>query len=126
LLHVRRILSIPTPHAIEVHSATTVIKASWLMDSLGFDNERFAFNALAQAVAEGYFILVDERDFIVNIYADTLQELQEWLAEWWETAILPEHTIQRVEDILRQVGQSAKIVLRVPTRMTKLRAIRKS
>jgi hypothetical protein len=117
---------IPVHHVIEVHSTGSVIKAGWLLDSMDFDNERFAFNALAQVVSENYFILVDERDFIVNIHADDMGELQEWLAERWETAVIPENTIQRVDDILRQVGQSAKIVLKEPTRMTKLRTIRQS
>jgi hypothetical protein len=110
------------PHVIEVHSAQTVTKAGWLLDSADFDNERYAFNALAQVVLDDDFMLVDEREFNVNIHIDDVQELQEWLAEWWETAVLPEGTTQRLNDILRQVGQEAHIVLRVPTRMTKLRA----
>ncbi|UCF62461.1 MAG: hypothetical protein JSV37_07110 [Anaerolineaceae bacterium] len=115
---------IPVQHAIEVHSAGSVIKAGWLLDSADFDSERFAFNALAQVVSENYFMLVDERDFIVNLQADDIQELQEWLAGRWETAVIPENTVQRVDDILRQVGQSAHVVLKEPTRMTKLRAMR--
>ncbi len=116
---------IPVHHVVEVHSAQSVNKAGWLMDSTDFDNERFAFNALAQVVLEHYFMLVDERDFNVNIHVDNMQELQEWLAERWETAVIPESTIQRVDDILRQVEQPAHVVLKVPTRMTKLRAIGK-
>jgi hypothetical protein len=116
--------NIPVPHVIEVHSDLTVIMAGWLIDSTDYDEERFAFNALAQVVSEGYFLLENERDFSFNVYVDDVQELQEWLAEWWETAVLPNKTIQRVEDILRQVGQAANVVLKVPTRMTKLKAIR--
>jgi hypothetical protein len=96
--------------------------AGWIIDSTDFENERLAFNALARVVSEGYFLLEDERDFVFKVYADDVQELQEWLAEWWETAVLPDNTIQRVEDILRQVGQAGNVVLKVPTRMTKLRA----
>ncbi len=114
---------IPVQHVIEVHSARSVIKAGWLLDSTGFDSERFAFNALAQVVLDDYFELVDEQDFIVNIHVDTMQELQEWLTEQWETAVIPENTIQRVDNILQQVEKPANIVLKVPTRMTKLRAI---
>jgi hypothetical protein len=117
---------IPVQHVIEVHSAGSVIKAGWLSDSEDFDNERLAFNALAQVVSENYFLLIDERDLIVNIHADNMQELQEWLAEWWELAVIPENTIQRVDDILRQVEQPTTVVLKVPNRMTKLKAVRRS
>ena len=110
------------PHVIEVHSAQTVTKAGWLLDSEDFDNERLAFNALAQVVLDNDFVLEDEREFNYNIHIDDVEELQEWLAEWWETALLPEGTVQRLNDILRQVHQKAHIVLRAPTRMTKLRA----
>jgi hypothetical protein len=113
---------IPIPHIIEVHSAGTVIKAGWILDSMDFDSERFAFNALTRVVSEGDFLLEDERDFSFNVHADDVKELQEWLFEWWETAVLPDSTIQRTDDILRQVGQAANVVLKVPTRMTKLRA----
>lgn len=113
---------IPIPHIIEVHSAVTDIMAGWIMDSADFENERLAFNALARVVSEGYFLLEDERDFVFKVHADDMHELKEWLAEWWEKAVMPDKTIQRVEDILRQVDQAANVVLKVPTRMTKLRA----
>ncbi len=115
---------LPTPHVIEVHSSETVNKVGWLMDREDFENERSAFNALAQVVADRYFILEDERDFGYNIYVDDLNELQEWLAEWWATAILPDRIIQRIEELIRYAGQSARIVLALQARMTKLRAAR--
>ena len=114
---------IPIPHVIKVHSAATDIMAGWIMDSADFMNERLAFNALARVVSEGYFLLEDEQDFVFKVHADDVHELQEWLAEWWEKAILPDKTIQRVEDILRQIGQTANVVLEVPARMTRLRAV---
>lgn len=113
---------LPTPHVIAVHLAETASRAGWLMDSEDFENERAAFNALAQVVAESYFFLEDERDFGHNIYADDLNELQEWLADWWTTAILPDQIIRRLEALIREAGQPAKIALALRARMTKLRA----
>ena len=112
---------LPILHGIEVHSAGTAIKAGWLLDSVDYEGERSAWNALARVVSEGCFLLEDEQDFNFNVHVDSVQELREWLAEGWETAVLPDKTIQRVEDILRQVGQEGEIVLKVPARMTKLR-----
>jgi 2-polyprenyl-3-methyl-5-hydroxy-6-metoxy-1,4-benzoquinol methylase len=63
----------------------------------------------------------DEREFDFNIHAGNLGELQQLLAKEWETAILPDETVERVQDIFRRVNQECEVVLRVPTRMTKLR-----
>ena len=105
-----------------MHSPETVHKVGWLIDGEDFANERSAFNALAQVVADRYFLLEDERDYSHNIYVDDLNELQVWLAESWATAILPGRIIQRLEDLIRDGDQSAKIVLKLQARMTKLRA----
>ncbi len=112
-----------TPQVIEVHSSESVQEVGWLMDGEDFENERSAFNALAQVVADPYFILEDERDYDHNIYIDDLNELQAWLAETWATAILPGRIIQRLEELIRDAGQSAKIALKLQARMTKLSAV---
>ena len=111
---------LPIPHVIEVHSAEAVIKAGWMMESDDFRDERAALNALSHVVSEGYFQLEDEQDFGFNVYMDDVNELQQWLAEGWETAVLPDKTIQRLEEIIEQAGQLAKVVLKTPTRMTRL------
>ena len=116
------VFDLPTPHVIEVHSTDSVEKVGWLLDKDDFDSERSALNTLAQVVADRYFILENERDFIFNIYADDLNELQEWLAIWWESAILKDRILQRLEVLIRDVGQSARIVLVLRARMIKLRA----
>jgi hypothetical protein len=113
LLHPNGLLinvhDLPTPHVIEVHSPETVHKVGWLLDKEDFDSTRSALNALAQVVADRYFILEDERDFGYNIYVDDLNELREWLAEWWASAILADRIIQRLEELIRDLGQSARI-----------------
>jgi len=114
---------LPAPHRIEVHTPETVTKVGWLLDSEDFENEHSAYNALAQIVEDGYFILEDERDFGYNICVDDLDELQEWLDEWWATAILPERTTQRIDEIIGVAGQATTIVLIVQSRMIKLRAV---
>ncbi len=114
---------LPVPHRIEVHTPETVNKVGWLLDSEDFENEHSAYNALAQIVEDGYFTLEDERDFGYNICVDDLDELQEWLDEWWATAILPERTTQRIDEIIGVAGQAITIVLIVQSRMIKLRAV---
>jgi hypothetical protein len=113
---------LPAPHVIEVHSSETVHKVGWLMDEDDFESTRLSLNALAQVVADHYFILEDERHFGYNIYVDDLDELQEWLAEWWSSAILPGPIIQRLAELTRDPAQSTRIVLALQARMSKLRA----
>lgn len=126
ILHPKGLLinvhDLPTPQVIEVHTHETVNKVGWLMVSEDFENERSALNALAQVVTDAYFILEDERDFSYNIYVDDLNELQKWLADSWTTAVLPDRITQRLEELIRDAGQSARIVLALQARMTKLRA----
>ena len=112
---------LPIPHVIEVHSADAVIKAGWMLESDDFRDERAALNALSHVVSEGYFQLEDERDFGFNQHFDNVRELQQWFAEGWESAVLPDKTIQRLEEIIGQAGQLAKVVLKTPTRMTRLK-----
>jgi hypothetical protein len=114
------IADLPIPHVIEVHSAEAVIKAGWMMDSVDFRDERAALNALSQIVSEGYFQLEDEQDFGFNQHFDDVHELKQELAEGWESAVLPDKTIQRLEDIIGQAGQLAKVVLKTPARMTSM------
>ncbi|HSF80055.1 MAG TPA: hypothetical protein VLA49_02410 [Anaerolineales bacterium] len=114
---------LPIPHVLAVHSAGTTSRAGWLLDQVDFENERSALNALAQLVSEGSFLLEDEQDFVFDVYVDDLPELQKWLADSWESAYLSDSTIQRIVGLYQQAAQKARIVLKVPTRMTKLRVI---
>lgn len=113
---------LPVPHLIEVHTLEASYKAGWLLNKEDIESTRSSLYALSQVVLDGYFILEDERSFIYNISADSVTELQEWLAEWWSSATLPVPIIQRLEELTRETGQFSKIILPLQTRMTLLKA----
>jgi hypothetical protein len=113
---------LPAPEMIAVHSPESTHRAGWILDRDDFDNEREAFYALAQVVADGYFNLEDERNFEYRVYVDELNELQEWLSETWTSALLTDKTIRRLEALIRDSDQPTRIVLAIQARMTKLRA----
>ena len=98
-------------------------KVGWLLNLEDMEDTRSALYALAQVVVDGYFILEDEQAFIYKIYADGVAELQEWLAECWSSAILPDRILQRLEELTRETGQSAKIVLPLQARITLLKGV---
>jgi hypothetical protein len=114
---------LPTPQLIEVQFHETIHKIGWLREGEDIDTSRSSLNALAQVVEDHEFLLEDERDFAYNIYVDYLPEFQEWLSAWWSSAILSDRIILRLEEVLRDANQSARIVLAMRVRMTKLRAV---
>ena len=111
------------PYMVEVQAPGSVQKVGWLLDRGGFADERSASMALVQVVSDRNFVLEDELDFEHPYYVDSLPEYQAWLAEWWSSAYHLEGTIQQLEDSLRIAGPSAKIVLAMKARMTKLKAV---
>jgi hypothetical protein len=112
---------LPAPHVLEVHSSETVHKVGWLTDKEDFENTRFSLNALVQVVEDRHFVLEDEQNFGYNIYADELDEFQEWLAEWWSSVILTNRIFQRLEELTRDADKSTRIVCALQARMSKLR-----
>ncbi len=113
--------NLPVPPVIEVHSGTSIIKVGWLLDKTDFEVERSAFNALFQVIENGEYMLEDQKDFLFNTQVDDLQEMQSWLDQWWESAILSESTIKKIKAVLEQAGNRSRIVTVIPTRMVKLR-----
>jgi hypothetical protein len=109
------------PHLIEVHSPAAVRKMGWILDRNGFADELSSSNALAQVVADRYYSLQDELDFVYPFYADNLTEYQAWMTDYWSSIYLPDTTYQQLEEYLRAAGPSAKIVLAMRARMTKLK-----
>jgi hypothetical protein len=96
---------LPVPNVIEVHLQKSVIKGDWLLDRDDIVNARTSRVALSQDVADGDFILEGEQDFGHSIYADDFTEFQEWLSEWWKSAILTDQTTIQLQKLFeRQVN----------------------
>lgn len=112
---------LPIHHVIEFHAVGRIIKTGWLTDNADYDNEQSAWKAIAQVVSNEDFRLEDEREFAYDIHADSLIELQQWLEDWWETTFIEDYIISRIEKLYQQHSQDAKIVLKVPARMTFLK-----
>lgn len=114
---------LPVPHLIELTVSDSIHKAGWISDKDDYDTARASLNAIVQVAADGLFILEDERNFIYTIYADNLEELRAFLAEWWESALLPKRTVQRLEAFAAETSDPTRIAIRLQARMTKLRAV---
>ncbi len=113
---------LPVPHLIELTASDAVHKVGWISDREGYAEPIASLAAVTGVVADGLFVLEDERNFIYTIYADNLEELQTFLAEWWKSALLPERTIQQLESFALETTEPTRIAIRLQARMTKLRA----
>jgi len=114
---------LPVPHVIELQADGKTTRAGWLFAEGDFKIERAAYAAITQVVLDSQFILVDEQDFDFRAYTDGLKEFQDWLAESWDTSIIPDQTLRRIEEISREALSPVKIILKSPARMTKLRMV---
>ncbi len=112
---------LPIPQLIGASSGGAFYLAGWITDKQDFDNEQAATEALAQVVSDGLFTLVDEQEFPFHLYAEDVQELRAYLAEFWEAAVLTEGTARQIDRLARRLDKPTKVVIRLLTRMTKLR-----
>jgi len=115
------IQDLPVPNVIEVHSGGKSMRVGWLQSKADFMEERSAYAALIRVVQDGLFILEDEEDFDFRIYWDGIKELQDCLADNWESSYIPDITLKRIEDVTSNPDLPYKVVLKSPARMTKLR-----
>lgn len=104
-----------------LRSAAAIV--GWLLDKEDFKTDRSAIDNLITVVLDSFFALEDKQDFAYNIYVDGLTEFQEWLAESWQSALIPAKTFLTIEELIRKEGPSSKIVVKTTARMTKLRII---
>lgn len=113
----------PVPHSIAVDTGNAEILAGWLLEKDDFQSEHVAFSALNDMVVNGIFELVDEQYFEFNIYADNVTEFRDWLAINWKNARVTDLIYQRIENIINQSSHTARIVIKMPARLTKLRKL---
>jgi hypothetical protein len=115
---------IPQSPRLEIHGSGHERYAGLLLSRSDFENQRLADEALDQAVREGFFVREDVKIFEYLIHADTFEALNEMLEETWETAYIPQGTVDKIVDFMRAAGEGAEIILRMPARITKLRPTR--
>lgn len=81
-----------------------------------FDDDRAADRAVAEVEREGRFKLERRTVFACNRTVDSLDEFQEWLADFVKLGKLPSHDwlVRRVKRMLDGSGGKARIVVSGP------------
>jgi hypothetical protein len=88
-----------------------------------FDADRAADRAVTQVASEGRLKAEGRTVFVCNRIVDSLDEFQEWLADFVKLGKLPSHEwlVQRVERALDVAGGKGRIVVSGPLVLRVLR-----
>ena len=111
------------PPRVEVHRDGDVQLVGYVDDRDDFVDYIRADGALREAEAHGLFHLQLEKQFPFLYHAGTLTEMTDYLTAEWSSAILPQETLVRAEQLIGQPRDGVEIVIREPIRITRFRAL---
>jgi hypothetical protein len=120
---------IVTPRLVEVWIDGQAAVAARLRDRYRFSTYHQADAALARAVANGWFVIEQERRFTFRVHADTLADLREYLAQGELVGTgRPRTTLNRriagrIEKLLHRPGRDKEIILHRPAHIMRLRRV---
>ena len=109
------------PPRIEVHAGGRANYIGQLLSSNDFEDQRYAEKALLQVIQNEFLNSVQSRIFEYLFYADSFADLNQWLEDSWEDAYMLDETKHLIDKLTKQDGKSAKIVLRMISRIMKLK-----
>ena len=111
------------PPRVEIHRDGEIQLAGYVDDRDDFIDYIRADRALLQSEARRLFRLERQKFFPFLHHADTITEMTDYLAAEWSSAILPQETLARAEQLMSSPSQGVKIVIREPIRITRFQAI---
>ncbi len=98
--------------SIEIRLRDQISPAGWLHETDDYIEYEMADQALAAVVTGGLFQLERSGSFSFAWYADTLEELRNYLAEEWKDAIIDDVTFMRAEELMRSIERDKEVILR--------------
>ena len=114
----------PEPAHLEVRIATQIVSVGDLEDHGAGSGPRTrhaqADAALASAMASGWFVLEERREFSFLRHADTVVAMRDHVEATWKDAGLDEATLERAAALLRAHSE-ADLSLREQVAMSRLR-----
>ena len=111
------------PPRVEVHRDGADQLAGYVADRDDFIDYIRADQALLEAEARGLFRLERQKYFPFLYHADTLTEMTDHIAAEWSSAVIPQETLARAQQLMGQPGQAAEIVIREPIRISRFQAL---
>lgn len=99
------------PPILNVRVAEQQFQAGWLRETDDFIEYSQAANAIRQVVKQKRFQVIQRDTFFFETQADSLAELQTFLTENWQDAILEELVARRIEEFMQTIEPDKQILL---------------
>ena len=97
------------PPEIVVRSGRKTAHAGWLQESDDFVEYPQATLAIEQSIAEGWYAVEKQRDFIFITQAETVDMLRTFLEAQWKDAIVPSEAMQLAQEYIASMGEGSKV-----------------
>ncbi len=111
------------PPPLEVRIGRKRYCAGWLRETDDYVEYEQASAALQSVAQRGLFAWEEQRTFAFTTYADSLVELQAYLAREWQDAVIDDQVARQIADWLRVVGGEKEISLREIVAISSLRPL---
>jgi hypothetical protein len=111
------------PPRVEIHRDGEIQLAGYVDDRDNFVDYIQADRALLEAEARRLFRLERQKFFPFLYHADTISEMTDYLTAEWSSAILPQETLARAQQLIGPPGHGVKIIIREPIRITRFQAL---
>ena len=100
------------PVALEVRIRERIFPAGWIQETDDFVEYAWAADALASVVNSRRFTVEKQDLFTFCTYADSVNELREYLTEEWKDAVLDDITAMRAEELLSTIERDKEVIVR--------------
>jgi predicted S18 family serine protease len=108
------------PPRVEVHNREHHAYAGQILSVNYFENQYQADHAVDSVIQSGYYFSKHSSIFEYYIRATSLSVMVEYLEETWESASIPDGTLQKVNELVEILGEDSEVVLRMISRIVKL------
>jgi hypothetical protein len=97
--------------SIEIRLRDRFIAAGWLHETDDGIEYELADQALAAVMTSGLFALERSSTFGFLLYADTLADLQKYLAEEWKDAYIDDVTLMRAGELMSSIERDREVIV---------------
>jgi len=111
----------PPPIHIKLGDETHL--AGWVQEYDDYASYEEAGAALETAVSEGLFVWEQQSKFAFTTYADSLEELQAYIATDWQNAYIEDAVVRRIAEWLDSIVPDKQIVLQEVINIARLNPV---
>lgn len=111
------------PPPIEVRLGPEIHPVGWLREEDDYIEYVQASQAIETVIKRGLFVQEKQGTFAHITYADTLADLQHYLAKEWQDAFIENVVAGRIEDLMSSIELDQELILRDVIQIARLRPL---